>query len=64
MFQSLTQETLGLLNFECHFWTFSDNLLQDNQIIFKIVDNFETNNIYACFGAMPLIRKVLSPKVR
>ena len=38
---SITQETLGLLKFECHFWTFSDNLLPDNQISFQNIDNFE-----------------------
>ena len=32
---SITQETLGLLKFECHFWTFSDNLLLDNQFSFQ-----------------------------
>ena len=32
---SITQETLGLLKFKCHFWTFSDNLLPDNQISFQ-----------------------------
>ena len=31
--QQLKKKTLGLLKFECYFWTFSDNLLQDNQII-------------------------------
>ena len=35
MFQSITQETLGLLKFEWHFLTSSDNLLPDNQISFQ-----------------------------
>ena len=41
-FQSITQETLGLLKFECHFGTFSQTIcFKIIKSVFKIVDNFE-----------------------